>query len=314
MRNPLLITLYALLITTMPTLYDHIRSNKFKSVLLIFVVLALVIGAVAIYSYAVRGDLVLPVIAAIIAIPSSLIGYYSGDKIALTVNRAHLLPDEAAPDVHNLIENLAITAGIPKPKVYFIDSPALNAFATGRDPQHASVAVTRGLVERLNRSELEGVLAHELSHVKNFDIRFATLVAVFVGFIVILSDLFIRAAWFGGMHRRSSDREGGNQLGAILAVVGLVLLIVSPLIAKLIQLAVSRQREFLADASGALLTRYPEGLASALEKISHGPAMREAGHATAHLFIANPFKGRQLATIFSTHPPVEERIRRLRAL
>lgn len=298
----------------MATLYTHIQANKWKSIVLVLAVLALVIGAVAIYSYAVRGDLVLPVIAAIIAIPSSLIGYYSGDKIALAINRAHVLPDEAAPDVHNIIENLAITAGIPKPKVYFIDSPALNAFATGRDPKHASIAVTRGLVERLNKSELEGVLAHELSHVKNFDIRFATLVAVFVGFMVILSDLFMRATWFGGMRSRDGNREGGNQLGAILAVVGLVLLIVSPLIAKLIQLAVSRQREYLADASGALLTRYPEGLASALEKISHGPAMPTAGHATAHLFIANPFKGKQLATIFSTHPPVEERIRRLRQI
>lgn len=296
----------------MPTLYDHIRSNKLKSVLLVGVVLALVIGTVGLYSYAVRGDLVLPVIAAIIAIPSSLIGYYSGDKIALAVNRAHPLPDEAAPDIHTIVENLAITAGIPKPKLYVIDSPALNAFATGRDPAHASIAVTRGLVERLNKSELEGVLAHELSHVKNFDIRFATLVAVFVGFIVILSDLFLRSMFWGGFRRRDDDRGHAGQLGAILAIAGLVLLIVSPLIAKLIQLAVSRQREFLADASGALLTRYPEGLASALEKISHGPALREAGHATAHLFIANPFRGRELATLFSTHPPVEERIRRLR--
>lgn len=298
----------------MATLYTHIQTNKYKSAALVAVVLIFVIGTVAIYSYAVRGDFALPIIAAIIAIPSSLIGYYSGDKIALAINRAHTLPDEAAPEVHNIIENLAITAGIPKPKVYFIDSPALNAFATGRDPQHASIAVTRGLVERLHRSELEGVLAHELSHVKNFDIRFATLVAVFVGFIVILSDLFLRATMWGGLRGRDNDRGGAGQLGAILAVVGLVLLIVSPLIAKLIQLAVSRQREYLADASGALLTRYPEGLASALEKISHGPPMPTAGHATAHLFIANPFKGKQLATIFSTHPPVEERIKRLRAL
>lgn len=298
----------------MATLYTHIQANKRKSILLVLAVLTLVIGAVAIYSYAVRGDFALPIIAAIIAIPSSLIGYYSGDKIALAINRAHALPDEAAPEVHNMIENLAITAGIPKPKVYFIDSPALNAFATGRDPEHASIAVTRGLLERLNKSELEGVLAHELSHVKNFDIRFATLVAVFVGFMVILSDLFLRATMWGGIRGRDNDRGNAGQLGAILAVVGLVLLIVSPLIAKLIQLAVSRQREYLADASGALLTRYPEGLASALEKISHGPPMPQAGHATAHLFIANPFKGKQLATIFSTHPPVEERIKRLRQL
>lgn len=297
----------------MPNLYQQIRENKIKSGALIVIVLALVIGAVAAYSYTVRGDFVLPVVAAIFAIPSSLIGYYSGAKIALAVNRAKELPDKAAPDLHNLVENLAMTAGIPKPKIYFIDSPALNAFATGRDPAHASIAVTSGLLERLNRTELEGVLAHELSHVKNFDIRFATLVAIFVGFIVILSDMFLRMTFLGGMRRRD-NRENGGQIGAILAVVGFVLLIVSPIITKIIQLAVSRQREYLADSSGALLTRYPEGLALALEKIAHGPALTTAGHSTAHLFIANPFKGRQLANLFSTHPPVEERIKRLREM
>ncbi|MEK7556788.1 MAG: M48 family metalloprotease [Patescibacteria group bacterium] len=303
----------------MPNLHDQIRENKTKSILLIVIVLALVIGAVAAYSYAVRRDFTLPIIAAVLAIPSSLIGYYSGDKIALAVNRAKELPREAAPELHNIIENLAITAGVPKPKVYFIDSPALNAFATGRDPAHASIAVTRGLVENLSRTELEGVLAHELSHVKNYDIRFATLVAIFIGFIVILSDLFLRATFsplrpsgYAGQGG-SRNREGGN-IGAILAVVGLVLLIVSPIIAKLIQLAISRQREYLADSSGALLTRYPEGLASALEKIAHGSAMPQAGHATAHLFIANPFRGRQLATLFATHPPIEERVKRLRGM
>ena len=296
----------------MPNLYKQIESNKRRSAVLIMVVLALVIGVVALYSYYVRGDFVLPVIAAIFAIPSSLVGYYAGDKIALAANRAQAIPEEAAPDLHNIIENLAITAGLPKPHVYLIDSPALNAFATGRDPEHASIAVTRGLVERLDRSELEGVIAHELSHVKNFDIRFATLVAIFVGFLVILSDLFMRATFWGGGLRSRDDRRGNNQLGAILAIVGLILLIVSPIVAKLIQLAISRQREFLADSSGALLTRYPEGLASALEKISAGPALETAGHATAHLFIANPFHGRSLVNLFATHPPVEERIRRLR--
>lgn len=298
----------------MPNLHDQIRENKLKSGVLISVVLALVISVVGLYSYAVRGDFVLPAMAAILAIPSSLLGYYSGDKIALAVNRARELPDEAAPDLHNLVENLAITAGISKPKVYLIDSPALNAFATGRDPAHASIAVTRGLIERLERSELEGVLAHELSHVKNYDIRFATLVAIFVGFVVILSDMFLRVTFFGGMRRRGSDREGGGRAGAILAIFGLILLIVSPIIAKIIQLAVSRQREFLADSSGALLTRYPEGLASALEKIASGPALQSAGNSTAHLFIANPFKQKSFAHLFSTHPPVEERIKRLRGM
>lgn len=302
----------------MATLYDHIRANKIKSALLMLVVLALVIGVVGLYSWSVRGDLVLPVVAAILAIPSSLIGYYQGDKLALLANRAQALPDEAAPDVHNIVENIAITTGVPKPKIYIIDSPALNAFATGRDPEHASIAVTRGLLERLDRTELEGVLAHELSHVKNYDIRFGTLVAIFVGFLVMLSDLFMRMTFwhplrqgYGGRGRQ--DRDSG-QVGAVLAVVGLVLLIVSPIIAKIIQLAISRQREYLADSSAALITRYPEGLARALEKIASGPDLPTAGNATAHLFIANPFKGRSLGHLFSTHPPVEERIKRLRSL
>lgn len=295
----------------MPNLYKQIASNKKRSIALISIVLIIVIGVVGLYSYAVRGDFVLPLIAAIFVIPSSLIGYYSGDKIALAANSAKEIPKESATQLHNIVENLAITAGLPKPKIYFIDSPALNAFATGRDPQHASIAVTRGLVQQLDRSELEGVLAHELAHVKNYDIRFATLVAIFVGFLVILSDLFMRATFFGGMRGRN-NRNSDNKLGAILAIVGLVLLIVSPIIAKLIQLAISRQREFLADSAGSLLTRYPEGLASALEKISSGPPLKTAGRATAHLFIANPFKKKGLGNLFATHPPMQERIKRLR--
>lgn len=295
----------------MSSLYDQITSNKRRSMLLVLIVLALVIGVVAVYSYTVRGDFSLPVIAAVLAVPSSLIGYYAGDKLALAANRAQPLLDASAPEIHNIVENLAITAGVPKPALYMIDSAALNAFATGRDPAHASLAVTTGLIERLDRSELEGVLAHELAHVRNFDIRFATVVAIFVGFMVILSDLFLRATWWGGMRGRG-DRGGGNQLGGLLAIVGLILLIISPIIAKLIQLAISRQREYLADSAGALLTRYPEGLASALEKIARGPALAVAGRATAHLFIANPFKQHDWTHLFSTHPPMAERIRRLR--
>ena len=296
----------------MPNLYKQIEANKRSSFLLVVFVLALVIGAVALYSYVVRGDFVLPVIAAVIAIPSSLVGYYGGDKIALASNRAKELPKSQAPEIHNVVENLAMTAGLPKPKIYYIDSPALNAFATGRDPEHASIAVTRGLVERLDRSELEGVLAHELAHIKNYDIRFAMVVAIFVGFVVILSDLFTRSIFWGSMRSRDNDNRG--QLGAILAVVGLVLLIVSPIIARLIQLAISRQREYLADSSGALITRYPEGLARALEKIEQSPPLATAGRATAHLYISNPFKNRSWSNAFSTHPPIKERIRRLRSL
>lgn len=297
----------------MANVYDRIKKNKRNSLLLIGTVLVLVVGAVGAYSWYVRGDLVLPIIAAALALPSSLIGYYSGDKIALASNRAQEVSKKEAPELHRVVENLAITAGIPKPKVYWMDSPALNAFATGRDPEHASIAVTAGLMQRLDRAELEGVLAHELGHVKNYDIRFSLVVAVFVGFLVILSDLVTRSLFFGGFRGRDSDRQGG-QLGAILAVVGLVLLIISPIVAKLIQLAISRQREYLADSSGAMLTRYPEGLARALEKISSGPPLETAGQATAHLFISNPFKKKSFSSLFSTHPPIEERVKRLRKL
>lgn len=297
----------------MPSLYEQISTNKRNSFLLVLFVVAVVIGVVGLYSYTVNGDFSLPILAALFAVPSSLIGYFSGDKIALFTNHARELPDEADPDLHNLVENLAITAGLPKPKLYIIDSPALNAFATGRDPQHASLAITRGLLANLNRSELEGVLAHELSHVKNFDIRFALVVAIFVGFLAILSDIFIRSTWYGGFGRRSSDNSR-SEGGALLAIIGLILLIVSPIIGKLIQLAISRQREYLADSSGAMLTRYPEGLASALEKISRSAGLPTAGRATAHLYIANPFGGKAVANLFSTHPPIAERIKRLREL
>lgn len=265
------------------------------------------------YSYYVRGDFVLPVIAAVFAIPSSLIGYYAGDKIALTTNGARQVSLQQNPELHHVVENLAITAGVPKPRIYIIDSPALNAFATGRDPEHASIAVTSGILQVLDRTELEGVLAHELSHVRNYDIRFSTLVAIFIGFIVILSDMVTRMTFFGGFRNRD-NRENNNQLGAIMAIVSLILLIISPLIAQLIQLAISRQREYLADASGALLTRYPKGLASALEKISGSSKLSTASNATAHLFIANPFNAKKLAGLFSTHPPIQDRIKRLREM
>ncbi len=296
------------------TIYSQITANKRKSFVLMTAVLTFVIGVVGMYSYYVQGDFSLAIIAAIFAIPSSLIGYYTGDKIALAANRAQPALQKEAPELHRLIENLAITAGVPKPNIYIINSPALNAFATGRDPEHASIAVTTGLIEALEKSELEGVLAHELSHVKNYDIRFSTLVAIFIGFIVILSDLVTRSMFWGGGMRRGNNRESNNQLGAILAIVSLVLLIISPIIAQIIQLAISRQREYLADSSGALLTRYPEGLARALEKISHSSQLETASKATAHLFIANPFSGKKISGLFATHPPIQERIKRLREI
>lgn len=293
------------------TLYSQINSNKQKSFLLLVTVIAFVLGVVALYSYSVHQDFSLVILAAFLAIPSSVIGYFTGDKIALAANRAQRVSKEQAPELHRIIENLSITAGVPTPHIYIIESPALNAFATGRDPKHASIAVTTGLIENLERAELEGVLAHELSHVQNYDIRFSMIVAIFIGFIVILSDIVTRSMFFGGSRNRD-DRDNSNQTGALLAAISLVLLIISPIIAKIIQLAVSRQREYLADSSGALLTRYPEGLARALEKIAHGAPLSTASNATAHLFISNPFSSKKMMNLFSTHPPIEERIKRLR--
>ena len=293
------------------TLYSQITSNKRKSFFLLIFVVVFVIGVVGLYSYSVQKDFSLAVIAAIFAIPSSLIGYYAGDKIALAANRAQDAPREQAPELHRIIENLSITAGIPVPRIYIIHSPALNAFATGRDPEHASIAVTTGLIAAFDKTELEGVLAHELSHIQNYDIRFAMLVAIFIGFIVIVSDMVTRSMFFHGGRR---SNKNNSQAGAVMAIVSIVLLIISPLIAKIIQLAISRQREFLADSSGALLTRYPEGLASALEKIAHGKPLETASNATAHLFIANPFNAKTMMSWFSTHPPIEERVKRLRAV
>jgi heat shock protein HtpX len=220
---------------------------------------------------------------------------------------------EDNPYVYRMVENLCITAGVPTPKVYIINSPALNAFATGRDPEHASIALTTGIIQALENEELEGVIAHELSHIKNFDIRLMTIVVVLVGSIAIISNWFFRANFFMG-GRKSNDKEGG-QFGAIIMIVGLVLMILSPIIAELIKLAISRKREYLADASGSLLTRYPEGLARALEKISKSNTpLQTASAATAHLFISNPLKGKSLTSLFSTHPPIEDRINKLRGM
>ncbi|EKE14383.1 MAG: hypothetical protein ACD_12C00540G0003 [uncultured bacterium] len=243
----------------------------------------------------------------------SLVSYFSGDKIALMISGAHgPIKKEDNPYVWNLVENLCITAGVEMPKIYLISDPAPNAFATGRDPKHASVALTTGIIERLENEELEGVIAHELSHIKNYDIRLMMMVIVLVGVITLLADWFLRFSFFG---RGRRSRSG--QLGMILLLLGLILAILSPLIAQLIKLAISRKREYLADASGSLLTRYPEGLARALEKISqYKDPMLRANKATAHLYIANPFGGTKkfMSGLFSTHPPIEERVKVLRAM
>lgn len=244
----------------------------------------------------------------------NITSYWYSDKIALSVSGAHPANENEYRELHRLVENLAITAGLPKPKIYIINDPAPNAFATGRNKKHAAVAFTTGLLQRLDRTELEGVIAHELSHIGNKDILLSTVVVVLVGFIAIVSDMFTRSMMFGG-HR---NRDDNNRSGSILMIIGIILAILSPLIATLIQLAISRKREYLADASGALLTRYPEGLASALEKISsYESPLRKASNATAHLYISNPFGSRAargVKHLFMTHPPAADRIKRLRGM
>jgi heat shock protein HtpX len=295
-------------------MYKQITYNKRKTAILIaiFIFILLLLGWLIgqLYDYGWQGLILALGISAAI----SLFSYYQGDRVALWSTGAKPITKDDNPYLYRIIENLCLTAGLSLPKIYLIQDPSPNAFATGRDPKHASIAVTTGLLGMLANEELEGVLAHELSHIKNYDIRLMTIVVVLVGTIALISNWTLRWSFLGG-GRRSNNEKGGN-LGAILAIVGVILIILSPLIAQLIQLAISRKREFLADASGALLTRYPEGLASALEKIaSHKRPMLRANTATAHLFIANPYgAAKKMATFFSTHPPIEKRIKALRAM
>lgn len=293
-------------------MYSQIESNKRKTYFLIAIFTAIIIAVAYVLKMVYGYDYSIVVGAVIFSGIMSLVSYYNGDKIALASTGAKQIQKEQNPYLYNLVENLCIASGVPVPKVYVIDSPALNAFATGRDPEHASIAVTTGIMAALENEELEGVLAHELSHVKNYDIRVMTIVVVLVGAVSLIGHMFWRVQMFGGNRRRSNDSEGG-QLGSVLMIVGIVFLILSPIIATLIQLAISRRREYLADASGALLTRYPEGLARALEKIqASNVPLQSASAATAHLFISNPLKGKSVSSLFSTHPPIEERIQRLR--
>lgn len=298
-------------------MYTQIAANKRKSWLLIggFVIFLTLVGWI--FSRALNNSAYLYVVA-VFALGYAWISYFFSDKMTLAVSRAKPVTKKDAPQLYRIVENLAITAGLPTPKIYIIADDSPNAFATGRDPNHAVVVVTSGILERLDKSELEGVIAHELSHVGNYDIKLMSLVVVLVTILVLLSDFFLRFSFWGG----SRDNEGGgDQLQAIFMVIAIILAIISPIIGMLIQLAISRKREYLADASGALLTRYPEGLASALNKISADTRpLKEANKATANLYIVNPFraniKGRRtyLANLFSTHPPIEERIKRLQAM
>lgn len=295
-------------------MYKEINANRWKTRALFLGFFIFVIGLAWIIGYFYEMPWLLPV-AVVISTFQALISYFYSDKIALAVSKAKPATKANQPALVRMVENLAITAGLPVPAVYIIDDTAINAFATGRDPAHAAIAVTTGAIERLKNEELEGVLAHELAHVQNYDIRVSSVAVVLVGVIALVSDLFLRSLWFGG--DRDRDNSSSGQLGAFMMVAALVLAILGPLIAQLIQLAVSRKREYLADASGALLTRYPEGLASALEKIAadHEP-LEVANKATAHLYIANPLKDHKgkINALFSTHPPVAERVKRLRAM
>jgi heat shock protein HtpX len=253
------------------------------------------------------------------SIISSFVSYWWSDKIVLAMSNAHEVDHESARELYHVVENLCITAGLSVPKIYIIDDTAPNAFATGRDAKHAVIAVTSGLLAKLEKSELEGVIAHELSHIGNRDILLSTVVTVLVGVVVLLADWFMRWSFWGGRRRRS-DSEGGGQLQAIMLIVAIILAILAPIFATLMQMAISRKREFKADADGALLTRYPEGLARALEKISADTEPLEvANRATAHLYIVSPLKGENgkvgfMNKLFMTHPPVEERIALLREM
>ncbi len=294
-------------------IYSHIRNNKLKS----YFIIALFIGLITLFFYLLgeysgnpNGYFIMGVG---LSFASAFGSYFYSDKIVLSMSGAKPASKEEYFNYYTVTENLAIAAGLPMPKLYVIDDPAPNAFATGRNPEHAVIAATTGLLKKLDRAEIEGVIAHELSHVKNYDILVMTIVTVLVGTIAYTVDLFFRIRWWGG-----GDRN--NRAGAIGAVLFVVLLILMPFVASLIQMAVSRKREFLADASGALLSRNPEGLASALEKISaDSHQLKRASNATAHLFISNPFKkgsktANWLTKLFSTHPPVEERVKILRGI
>ncbi|HEC32726.1 MAG TPA: zinc metalloprotease HtpX [Candidatus Kaiserbacteria bacterium] len=296
----------------MATIYTQQDNNIRKTWFLMLVFFFVIVGVAWSFSYILQSPIILWV-AVIFSVVMNIGAYWFSDKVVLKMSGATPVSRESHKDLWNILENLSITAGLPMPKLYIINDEAPNAFATGRNPERAVVAVTTGLLSILDKNELEGVIAHELSHIGNRDMLVMTVVVVLLGFVTLLSDFFLRMTLFGGGNR---DR-GDGRIQIFLIVAGLALAILSPIIAKLIQLAISRKREFLADASGALLTRYPKGLASALEKISkQSTPMKRANHATAHLFISSPFgntnkkskKGKFLDRLFMTHPPVQERI------
>lgn len=299
----------------MPNIYNHIDRNKRST----FIIVALFIVIISLIGYA-FGELFDPGygtlylgFALIFSGISGFFSYYNSDKIVLAISKAKEVPREQNEHLHNLVENMCIASGMPKPKIYMIDDTAMNAFATGRDPEHSTLCFTSGIVNKLEKRELEGVVAHELSHIQNYDIRLMSIVSVLVGTVTLLADWFTRGMLYGGGRRRSSSR--GGSIGGLLFILGIILLILSPIIATLIKLAVSRKREYLADSSAALMTRYPKGLANALKKLAADHEVLEAANgATAHMYISNPIKGRKLSSLFDTHPPIQERIQRLESM
>ncbi len=295
-------------------LYTHAESNTRKTWILMTGFLIFVIAVGWLFSYVLNDSIIL-IIAVVLSVAMSFTSYWYSDKIVLKMARARLIEKKDNPELYRIVENLCITAGLPVPKIFIINEAQANAFATGRDAEHAAIAVTQGLLDKLERTELEGVLAHELSHIGNRDILLQTVVVVLVGLVAILSDMFLRISFWGGMGRRDSR----DSAGMFMFALGIIAAILVPIAAMLIKMAISRKREFLADASGALLTRYPEGLARALEKISQDPSvMKTANNSTAHLYISNPFKGQKrkswFAKLYMTHPPIEERIAALRGM
>jgi heat shock protein HtpX len=291
-------------------MYTQIAANKRRSLYLLVGFIALVGGLDYILARVFNQPAAfIPIL--VLAVGYAAVSYFFSAKIALSMSGAREVQKKDAPELYRIVENLSITAGLPMPKVYITDDPAPNAFATGRDPEHAVVAVTTGILQTLNKTELEGVLAHELSHVGNYDIRFMALVVALVSVVSFITDLLLRLSFWGG---GGDDEEGGSN-NQLFLILGIVAAIVAPIVAAAIQFAVSRQREYLADSSGVMLTRYPEGLASALEKISANERpMAHANSATAPLYISNPLNGRSFSKLFDTHPPIEERVRRLREM
>lgn len=289
-------------------MYKQIAANKRKTVFLMFVFIGLVTGLGWLFGLYMGEPAITPFVV-IGALVYAVLSYFIGSKMALAVNGAKEIQKSDNPRLWRIVENLSITEGLPMPKVYIIDDPALNAFATGRDPKHSSVCATTGLLNALDDTELEGVFAHEMGHVKNYDIRITMIIFALVAVISLLADIMIRISWFGG---RSDDEDSSSP---IFFALGIAAAILAPVIAILIQLAISRRREYLADATGALTTRYPEGLARALAKIGQsGSSLRRQNTSTAHLFFANPLRKKGLMNLFSTHPPIEDRIRRLREM